>query len=149
MNKYNYGPESVGMSGVIVHTDPGFLTILQDDENVSGLEVVDEITGDLVPVDPIPGTLVVNVGDVAKAWSNGRFRNVKHRVQCYEPTVRTSIALFVLAPKDEKVEAPPQLVDSDHPRRYIPFDFEEYWKLRTSTRSITGEALQSFLAKSS
>ncbi|KAK4420626.1 2-oxoglutarate-dependent dioxygenase DAO [Sesamum alatum] len=127
-------------------------TILQwsweDDENVNGLEAVDEITGDWVPVDHIPGSLVVNLGDVATAWSNGRFCNVKHRVQCYEPTIRTSIALFVLAPKDEKVEAPPQPVDSDHPRRYIPFDFEEYWKLRTSTRSVTGGALQSFLAKS-
>ncbi|KAK4387208.1 2-oxoglutarate-dependent dioxygenase DAO [Sesamum angolense] len=83
------------------------------------------------------------------AWSNGRFCNVKHRVQCYEPTIRTSIALFVLAPNDEKVEAPPQLVDSDHPRCYIPFDFEDYRKLRSSTNSPTGGALKYFLAKSS
>ncbi|MDD0193441.1 hypothetical protein PSY30_23290, partial [Shigella flexneri] len=39
INKYNFTPESVGSSGVQIHTDAGFLTILQDDENVGGLEV--------------------------------------------------------------------------------------------------------------
>ncbi|EYU26231.1 hypothetical protein MIMGU_mgv1a010820mg [Erythranthe guttata] len=149
MNKYNFAPETVGLTGALIHTDPGFLTILQDDEIVRGLELVDEITGELVSIDPIPGAFVVNLGDVAKVWSNGRFCNVKHRVQCYEPKVRVSIALFVLAPKDVKVEAPPQLVDSDHPRRYIPLDFEDYRKLRSSTQSPIGGALQLFLAKSS
>ncbi|KAL7103882.1 hypothetical protein ACP275_08G208100 [Erythranthe tilingii] len=149
MNKYNYAPETVGLTGAVMHTDPGFLTILQDDEIVNGLEAVDEITGELVSVDPIPETLVVNVGDVAKVWSNGRFCNVKHRVQCYEPKIRVSIALFVLAPKDVKVEAPPQLVDSGHPRRYLPFDFEDYRKLRSSTQSPTGGALKYFLVESS
>ncbi|KAL1562847.1 2-oxoglutarate-dependent dioxygenase DAO-like [Salvia divinorum] len=146
MNKYNYSPQSVGLTGAVLHTDPGFLTILQDDEMVNGLEAIHKITGELAPLDPIAGSLVVNVGDTAKAWSNGRFCNVKHRVQCYEATVRTSIALFVLGPRDGKVEAPPYLMDSDHPRRYVPFDFEEYRKLRASTNSPTGEALELFLA---
>lgn len=65
MNKYNYGAETVGSTGAVMHTDPGFLTILQDDEVVNGLEAVDKISGELVPVDPIPGSFVVNVGDVA------------------------------------------------------------------------------------
>ena len=49
-----------------MHSDPGFLTILQDDELVNGLEVVNQYTGELVSVNPVPGTLVVNIGDVAK-----------------------------------------------------------------------------------
>ncbi|KAL3503028.1 hypothetical protein ACH5RR_037477 [Cinchona calisaya] len=146
MNKYNYGPESVGSTGAIMHSDPGFLTILQDDELVNGLEVVNKFTGELVSVDPIPGTLVVNIGDVAQVWSNGRFCNVTHRVQCYQPTIRISIALFVLGPRNAKVEAPLELVDSDHPRLYNPFDFEEYRNLRTSTKSPTGGALELFRA---
>ncbi|KAM0047654.1 putative oxoglutarate/iron-dependent dioxygenase, isopenicillin N synthase [Helianthus debilis subsp. tardiflorus] len=51
-------------------TDSGFLTILQYDEGVGGLEVMD--------------TLLVNLGDMATVWSNGRLCNVKHRVQCKE-----------------------------------------------------------------
>lgn len=65
MNKYNYSPETVGSTGAVLHSDPGFLTILQDDELVNGLEVVNKFTGELVPVDPVPGTLVVNIGDIA------------------------------------------------------------------------------------
>lgn len=65
INKYNFTPETVGSSGVQIHTDSGFLTILQDDENVGGLEVMDK-SGAFVSVDPWVGTLLVNLGDVAK-----------------------------------------------------------------------------------
>ncbi|CAI9088936.1 OLC1v1023396C1 [Oldenlandia corymbosa var. corymbosa] len=66
MNKYNYSQESVGSTGAVMHSDPGFVTILQDDELVNGLEIVNKFTGQWVPVDPIPGTLVVNIGDTGK-----------------------------------------------------------------------------------
>ncbi|KAI3457542.1 hypothetical protein Pfo_014205 [Paulownia fortunei] len=144
MNKYNYGPETVGLTGAVMHSDAGLFTVLHDDDNVNGLEAVDNTTGELISVDPVPGTLVINVGDVGKVWSNGRFCNVKHQVQCYKPTVRITIALFVLPHKDEKVEVLPELVDSDHPPLYVPFDFEHYRKLRISTNSPTGEALEFF-----
>ncbi|ONH97413.1 hypothetical protein PRUPE_7G188800 [Prunus persica] len=141
INKYNFKPESVGSSGVQIHTDSGFLTILQDDENVGGLEVMDK-AGAFVPVDPCPGTLLVNLGDVAQAWSNGRLCNVRHRVQCREATIRVSIATFLLGPKDqEAVEAPPEFVDSEHPRLYVPFTYEDYRKLRLSSKLQAGEAL--------
>ncbi|CAN6563558.1 unnamed protein product [Malus baccata var. baccata] len=141
MNKYNFTPESVGSSGVILHTDSGFLTILQDDEDVGGLEVMDKY-GAFVAVDPFPGTLLVNLGDVAKAWSNGRVCNVKHRVQCRETTIRFSMSTFLLGPKEEAVvEAPAEFVDSEHPRLYVPFTYKDYKKLIYSTKQPTGEAL--------
>uniref|UniRef100_A0A2P2JV42 2-oxoglutarate-dependent dioxygenase DAO n=4 Tax=Rhizophora TaxID=40030 RepID=A0A2P2JV42_RHIMU len=140
INKYNFTPETVGSLGVQIHTDSGFLTVLQDDENVVGLEVMDK-SGAFVAVEPSPGTLLVNLGDTATAWSNGRFRNVKHRVQCREATIRISIASFLLGPKDTAVEAPPELVDSEHPRLYIPFTYEDYRKLRLSTKLQAGEGL--------
>ena len=65
INKYNFSPETVGSSGVQIHTDSGFLTVLQDDENVGGLEVMDK-SGAFVAVHPCAGTLLVNLGDVAK-----------------------------------------------------------------------------------
>ncbi|XP_059661363.1 2-oxoglutarate-dependent dioxygenase DAO-like [Cornus florida] len=142
INKYNFTPETVGQSGVQIHTDSGFLTILQDDENVGGLEVMEKNSGEFIVVDPLPGTLLVNLGDVATVWSNGRFYNVKHRVQCKEATIRVSIAMFVLGPKEEEVVAPPELVDSDHPRLYVPLNFEDYRKLRLSTGLRAGEALE-------
>ncbi|KAK4484605.1 hypothetical protein RD792_007192 [Penstemon davidsonii] len=142
INKYNFTPESIGSSGVQIHTDSGFLTLLQDDDTVNGLEVMDEKSGEFIAVDPLPGSILVNFGDIAKVWSNGRFCNVRHRVQCKEAAVRVSIALFVLGPKEVAVEAPPELVvDSECPRLYVPFTFEEYRKLRLSTGLRAGEAL--------
>ncbi|PON70908.1 Oxoglutarate/iron-dependent dioxygenase [Trema orientale] len=142
INKYNFTPQSVGSPGVQIHTDSGFLTILQEDEYVGGLEVMNK-NGEFVAVDPWPGTLLLNLGDVAKAWSNGRFCNVKHRVQCKEAAIRVSIASFLLGPKDEAVEAPQELVDGEkNPRLYLPFTYEEYRKLRLSKNLHAGEALE-------
>ncbi|KDP24906.1 hypothetical protein JCGZ_24284 [Jatropha curcas] len=141
INKYNFAPETVGSPGVQIHTDSGFLTILQDDENVGGLEVMDK-SGAFVAVDPEPGTLVVNLGDVATAWSNGRLRNVKHRVQSKEATLRISIATFLLGPKKAEVDTPSEFVDAQNPRLYAPFTIEDYRKLRASTKSHAGKALE-------
>ncbi|CAN6680659.1 unnamed protein product [Malus baccata var. baccata] len=142
INKYNLTPESVGSSGVQLHTDSGFLTILQDDENVGGLEEMDK-SGAFVDIDPCLGTLLVNLRDVAQAWNNGRLCNVKHRVQGREATVRVWIATFLSGPKQEVVvlEAPPEFVDSEHPRLYVPFTCEDYRKLRLSTKLQAGEAV--------
>ncbi|MBA0640436.1 hypothetical protein Goklo_023372 [Gossypium klotzschianum] len=140
INKYHFTPQSVGSAGVQLHTDSGFLTILQDDENVGGLEVMDK-SGEFVAVDPLPGSLLVNLGDMATVWSNGRLHTVKHRVQCKEAKTRVSIATFLLGPKEEAVDPPPELVDSDHPRLYNSFTYEEYRKLRLSTELQAGEAL--------
>ncbi|XP_057443663.1 2-oxoglutarate-dependent dioxygenase DAO-like [Lotus japonicus] len=141
VNKYNFTPKAMGSFGIKLHTDSGFLTILQDDENVGGLEVMDS-SDKFVPLPPFPGSLLANLGDVAHAWSNGRFCNVKHHVQCKEATTRFSIATFMLAPRNGNVEAPAEVVDHDHPRLYQPFNFEEYRMLRSSKKIRTGEALE-------
>ncbi|KAK4387206.1 2-oxoglutarate-dependent dioxygenase DAO [Sesamum angolense] len=138
---YNLAMDIVLGPGVQIHTDSGFLTILQDDDCVGGLEVVDEKSGEFVSVDPFPGSILVNFGDVAKVWSNGRFCNIRHRVQCKEAAVRISIAFFVLGPKEAAIEAPPELVDMEQPRLFVPFMFEDYRKLRLSTGLRAGEAL--------
>ncbi|KAL8528549.1 hypothetical protein ACS0TY_006101 [Phlomoides rotata] len=140
INKYSFTPQTVGSSGVQLHTDSSFLTILQDDENVGGLEVMAR-TGQFQAVDPCPGTLVVNLGDMAPVWSNGRFLNVKHRVMCKEAGMRLSIASFLLGPKAGVVEAPRELVDSEHPRLFSPFTYEDYRNLRISKKLQTGETL--------
>ncbi|KAK1683780.1 hypothetical protein QYE76_044628 [Lolium multiflorum] len=141
INRYNYTHDTVGSSGVQIHTDSGFLTVLQEDDCVGGLEVLDPAAGEFVPVDPLPGTFLVNIGDVGAAWSNGRLHTVKHRVQCVAPVPRISIAMFLLAPKDDRVCAPEAFVDAEHPRRFKPFNYDDYRKLRLSTGERAGEAL--------
>ncbi|KAF5736304.1 2-oxoglutarate-dependent dioxygenase DAO [Tripterygium wilfordii] len=52
INKYHFIPEAVGTVGVQLHSDAVFLTLLQDDENVGGLEVINSKSGEYVRVDP-------------------------------------------------------------------------------------------------
>lgn len=148
MNKYNFTSETVGSYGVNPHTDPGFLTVLQDDEVVGGLEVADQY-GNLVTVSSSPGNFVVNLGDLAVAWSNGRFTSVKHGVHGKEVSVRVSIGSFMGGPLgDSTVEAPNELVDELHPRLYVPVRYGEYMTLRTTNKMHSGEALSLLRAQS-
>ncbi|CAN8305255.1 unnamed protein product [Cochlearia groenlandica] len=63
MNKYHFEPKSVKKLGVQAHTDSSFLTILHDDENVGGLEVVDRSSRRFfLPINPLPNTLAINLG---------------------------------------------------------------------------------------
>jgi len=60
------------------HTDYGFLTILAQDR-VGGLEVR-RPDGTWMPVPHVPGTFVVNVGDILARWTNDTFNSTPHRV---------------------------------------------------------------------
>ncbi|KAK7316217.1 hypothetical protein VNO77_35072 [Canavalia gladiata] len=81
----------------------------------------------------------------SKVWSNGRFRNAKHRVICKETATRYSFGAFMLASRDGNVEAPLELVNSDHPRLYHPFKYEDLRLFRITTGKRNGEVLDQYL----
>lgn len=80
-----------GHMGVHHHTDAGALTLLLQDE-VGGLEI--EQDGSWRPVPPVPGTLVVNIGDIVQVWSNDRYRAPLHRVVASRGLDRYSLPYF-------------------------------------------------------
>lgn len=61
------------------HTDYGALTILATTEATGGLEA-ERADGEWLPVQPGPGELVVNLGDMMQRWTNDRWRSTMHRV---------------------------------------------------------------------
>jgi len=61
--------EVSGVYGSAPHTDFGCLTLLAQD-NVGGLQV-QSLAGEWIDVPRIPGTFVLNVGDMLHRWSNG------------------------------------------------------------------------------
>lgn len=79
--------------GVAPHTDFGCITLLWQDGS-GGLEVRERQTGAWIAAPPIPGTLVVNVGDLLGRWSNDRFASTPHRVVNRSGHERMSIATF-------------------------------------------------------
>jgi isopenicillin N synthase-like dioxygenase len=78
--------------GVAPHTDYGGLTFLCQD-TTGGLQVLNA-AGDWVMAHPIPGTFVVNIGDLMHRWTNDRFRSNAHRVVNTSGRARQSIAVF-------------------------------------------------------
>ncbi len=78
--------------GVGLHHDSGLLSfILQDD--VGGLQV--QLGDELVDATPIPGSLVMNIGEMLQIATDGYLRATKHRVASPPPgRERISIAYF-------------------------------------------------------
>jgi isopenicillin N synthase-like dioxygenase len=75
-------PPQPGQLRAGAHTDYGSLTILQRDETPGGLEVASgDASGDnWLTVPDIPGSFVVNLGDLMQDWTGGAWRSTLHRV---------------------------------------------------------------------
>lgn len=73
------------------HSDAGALTLLLQDD-VGGLQV--EHAGRWIDVEPVPGALVVNTGDMMQVWSNDRYQAALHRVAPRTDRERYSLPYF-------------------------------------------------------
>jgi isopenicillin N synthase-like dioxygenase len=60
------------------HTDFGSITLLAQDD-CGGLEV-ENAAGEWLRADPIPGTFVINLGDMIQRWTNDLYHSNMHRV---------------------------------------------------------------------
>ncbi|RCV10790.1 hypothetical protein SETIT_2G136600v2 [Setaria italica] len=117
-------PEPDLTLGMPPHSDYGFLTVLLQDQ-VNGLEV--RHADSWVLVDPIPGSLVVNVGDHFEMYSNGRYKSVLHRVRVNSARSRISVASLHSLPPARVIGPAPELVDDDkNPRRYMDTDLATF-----------------------
>lgn len=109
---YVGGVAEAGTQGVGLHADYGFITLLLQDE-VGGLEVRPYGQDAWLPVEPIPGALVVNLGEMLEVATDGYLMATIHRVQSPPPGVdRYSVPFFYSPRLDaviEKVELPAEL----------------------------------------
>ncbi|KAJ3027834.1 UNVERIFIED_CONTAM: hypothetical protein HDU68_003035, partial [Siphonaria sp. JEL0065] len=114
------------------HTDYGSVTFLFQD-SVGGLEVLDRSKGEFVKAMPIPGTIVVNVGDLLQRWTNDYLKSNQHRVvkpyQVGENGLlpsRYSIAYFCDPDSETLVETIPKFVTEHNPNKYEPVTAGEH-----------------------
>ena len=108
-------PEQFGQGP---HTDNSFITMLAR-EDVPGL-AVRLPSGEWLAPPVIPGTFLVNLGNIMKRWSNDRFLSTPHGVLNDSGTERYSIAYFHSPNPDSVIECLPSCVGADTPARYPP-----------------------------
>ncbi|KAJ9545751.1 hypothetical protein OSB04_025458 [Centaurea solstitialis] len=116
-----------GVEGLGMHTDMSCLTIVYQDD-VGGLQVRSK-DGKWLDIDPCEETLVVNIGDLLHAWSNGRLRSSEHRVVLKECVNRFSLAFFWCFEDNKVIFAPDEVVGEDL-RSYRPFLCSDYLRFR-------------------
>ena len=119
-----YPPQPADMGtdqfGVAPHTDYGCMTLLSQDQT-GGLQVKGK-TGEWLTAHPIPGTYVVNVGDLLARWTNNRFVSNPHRVINAGGNERYSVAVFV-DPDAATIIDP---VTGGAPAKYEPVSVGDY-----------------------
>ncbi|XP_021766949.1 gibberellin 2-beta-dioxygenase 8-like [Chenopodium quinoa] len=117
MNRYPPCPKYSQVLGLMPHTDSDFLTILYQDQ-VGGLQIIKD--GKWISVRPNPEALIVNIGDLFQAWSNGVYKSVVHRVVANPRVERFSIAYFLCPSRDGVIQS------IKEPSIYRKFSFGEY-----------------------
>ena len=123
-NSYPACPDPDRAMGLAAHTDSTLLTILHQN-NTSGLQAHRDGSG-WVTVPPIPGALVVNVGDLLHILSNGLYPSVLHRAVVNRTQHRLSIAYLYGPPSNVKISPLSKLTDKIHPPLYRPVTWSEY-----------------------
>jgi isopenicillin N synthase-like dioxygenase len=106
------------------HTDYGCMTILRTEDSPGGLQVQAR-TGEWLDVRAVPGSFVVNLGDMMARWTNDRWTATLHRVVVPPPDARLgsrrqTIVFFHDPRTDAVIDCIPGCADETHPPRYEP-----------------------------
>ncbi|KAI3474215.1 hypothetical protein Pfo_029003 [Paulownia fortunei] len=124
VNYYPKCPQPDLTLGLSPHSDPGGMTLLFPDDNVSGLQV--RHCDNWVTVKPIPNAFIVNLGDQLQVLSNAIYKSVEHRVIVNSVKERVSLAFFYNPMGDMVIKPAEQLVTEEQPPLYRPTTFNEY-----------------------
>lgn len=109
----NAKPEDFKMWRAGAHTDFDCLTLLHQRPGQGGLQLCPGKESDALEwtdVEPIPGVVTCNIGDMLMRWSDDKLQSTLHRVRMPKPLEskgsRYSMAFFCQANKDAIVQGP-------------------------------------------
>ncbi len=121
INLLHYPPHPPGTAGrqfgLRPHSDTTAFTVLAQGD-VGGLQV--QQGGEWIEAPPMPGTFVINIGDMMARWTNDRFASTPHRVINRSGLERYSVPFFAIPDFDAIVACLPNCTGPDHPAKYPP-----------------------------
>jgi isopenicillin N synthase-like dioxygenase len=131
----HYPPQSPAAAedeyGVRPHADATAFTILAQDD-VGGLQVQGK-AGSWINVKPIPGSYVINIGDMMARWTNDRFASTMHRVFNRSGRERYSVPFFGIPDFDAIIECLPTCQSASHPAKYPPLKVGDFMNRKNSS----------------
>ena len=142
-----YYPEQIsdpvpGQLRNAAHTDFAGFTILLQDGAPGGLQVLMP-DGNWIDVPSVPGTLVINTGDLLQRWTNDRWLSNVHRV--VNPPIerrgssrRLSVVFFTGPRDDAEIVCLPGCASATTPAHYPPITAREH--VRAKIRQTYGAA---------
>ena len=104
------------------HSDYGSLTLLFQEEGLSGLEILNR-QKKWTPVAQCKPEMIVNLGDLMERWTNGRWISTLHRVNLPDTNKnpnqsRMSLAFFHQPDWDARIECLPTCVSPGETAKY-------------------------------
>jgi isopenicillin N synthase-like dioxygenase len=120
------------------HTDFGTITILKPGDAPGGLQVADP-DGRWHDVPMVPGSFVINLGDLMQRWTNDCWRSALHRVvnppaDKRANSSRLSIVFFHHPNYDVTVSCLPSLLAAGEQPHYPPIGYSDFYRLRLEQR---------------
>jgi len=117
------------------HTDYGSLTIVHSDWSIPGGLQIQTKEGNWVDVPNVPGSVIINIGDMMQRWTNDRWTSTMHRVgnpemQRNGTSERMSLVFFYNPDQDGIVETIPSCVDEDNPAQYQPITVSDHFLMK-------------------
>ncbi|EIM86108.1 2OG-Fe-II oxygenase [Stereum hirsutum FP-91666 SS1] len=133
MRMLYYPPQDGDVSdstiGIGAHTDYECFTILWQQDGINALQVLNK-RGQWIDAVPIPGSLVINLGDQFARWTNDVFKSTKHRATNRTGIERYSMPLFFGTDYNVKLEALESCVSPEFPAKYEVVTAGDYVKSR-------------------
>ncbi|KAF6154282.1 hypothetical protein GIB67_026738 [Kingdonia uniflora] len=113
--------------GIKAHADGGGITMLLQDKEVEGLQVLKD--GQWIKVPILPHALVVNVADQMEIMSNGIFKSPVHRAVTNSEKERMSLVIFYSLHYNDEIEPAAALISETTPRLYRKVTVRDYFSV--------------------
>lgn len=118
-------PEPDLTLGLQSHSDMGAITLLIQDDDVEGLQVLNS-EDSWVTVHPLKDAILVLLADQTEIITNGKYRSCEHRAITNPDRARLSVATFHDPAKSVKISPASELINESSPAKYRDVVYGDY-----------------------